>query len=93
MAPGEANRLAVASFVVAMVGVALFVFGPPSLSSLYSIPGTLITLVLGYKGKSQIDRSEGTQGGRQLAIVAIVYGWLGAASLALVITLFFVGSV
>jgi hypothetical protein len=87
----RSEQNAVASFVLAMVGVALFLFGPSLLSTLLWIPGTL--LVLGHKGKSQIDRSEGRQGGRELANVAIVLGWSGAAFLALVITLFFVGSV
>ncbi|HEY3673663.1 MAG TPA: DUF4190 domain-containing protein [Acidimicrobiia bacterium] len=39
--------------------------------------GSILALVFGYVGKSQIDRSEGRQGGRGIAVAGIVLGWIG----------------
>jgi hypothetical protein len=47
--------------------------------------GSILALVFGYIAKSQIDRSGGAQGGRGMAIAGIVLGWIGIASLILVI--------
>jgi hypothetical protein len=41
--------------------------------------------VFGYIGKSQIDKSGGTQDGRGLAIAGIVLGWIGVAALVIFI--------
>jgi Domain of unknown function (DUF4190)/zinc-ribbon domain len=49
--------------------------------------GSVLALVFGYVAKSQIDQSNGTQGGRGMAIAAIVLGWIGVATLILVIVL------
>ncbi|MGH2808212.1 MAG: DUF4190 domain-containing protein, partial [Actinomycetota bacterium] len=47
--------------------------------------GSIVALVMGYVAKQQIDASNGTQAGRGLAIAGIVLGWVGIASLALVV--------
>jgi len=47
--------------------------------------GSILALVFGYIGKSQIDNSGGTQDGRGLAIAGIVFGWIGVAVLVLVL--------
>jgi hypothetical protein len=47
--------------------------------------GSILALVFGYVGKAQIDRSGGAQAGRGLAIAGIVLGWIGIATLLLVI--------
>jgi hypothetical protein len=39
--------------------------------------GSLLALIFGYIGKSQIDQSGGAQGGKGLAIAGIVLGWVG----------------
>jgi len=39
--------------------------------------GSILALVFGYIGKSQIDKSGDTQDGRGLAIAGIVIGWIG----------------
>lgn len=49
--------------------------------------GSILALVFGYVGKGQIDRSNGWQGGRGLAIAGIVLGWIGIGTLILVIVL------
>jgi hypothetical protein len=47
--------------------------------------GSVLALVFGYVGKSQIDKSGGTQDGRGLAIAGIVLGWIGVAVLIIFI--------
>ena len=47
--------------------------------------GSFLALGLGYAGKRQIDRSGGTQTGRGMAIAGIVLGWIGVATLAILI--------
>ena len=39
--------------------------------------GSILALVFGYIGKSQIDASPQTQSGRGMAIAGIVLGWIG----------------
>ena len=58
------NGLAVGAFVSSLLGLLCGV-------------GLIVGLVLGYIAKSQIDRSGGVQGGRGLAVAAIVIGWIG----------------
>src|SRR4051812_26278198 len=43
--------------------------------------GSILALVFGYIGKRQIDRSNGQQTGRGLAVAGIVLGWVGVAVL------------
>src|SRR5205809_4737093 len=47
--------------------------------------GSILALVFGYIAKSQIDRSEGTQNGRGMAIAGIVLGWIGVGILAVIL--------
>jgi Domain of unknown function (DUF4190) len=49
--------------------------------------GSILALVFGYVARGQIDRAAGRQTGRGMAIAGIVLGWIGVASLALVIIL------
>lgn len=53
--------------------------------------GSILALVFGYIGKSQIDRSPTTESGRGLAVAGIVLGWVGVGILAVFIILFLVG--
>lgn len=54
--------------------------------------GSVLALVFGYIAKNQIDQSNGTQSGRGMAIAGIVLGWIGVATLVLVIFLAAVGA-
>jgi hypothetical protein len=45
--------------------------------------GSILALVFGYIGKGQIDKSDGMQDGRGLAIAGIVLGWIGVAVLVI----------
>ncbi len=69
------NGYAVASLVLGIVWV-------------YWI-GSILALIFGYKARSDIDRSGGTQSGRGMAIAGIVLGWIGVATLTLIILLAF----
>lgn len=53
--------------------------------------GSVLALVFGYVGKSQIDRSGGRETGRGMAIAGIVLGWIGVAVLILIVVLAVVG--
>ncbi len=62
------NGYAIASFVLGLVGI--FVF---------PLVGSILALIFGYIARSEIDRSQGGQTGRGLAIAGIVLGWVGVA--------------
>lgn len=47
--------------------------------------GSILALVFGYMAKSRIDRSEGRETGRGMAIAGIVLGWIGIATLVIAI--------
>ncbi len=49
--------------------------------------GSILALVFGYVAKSQIDKSQGRETGRGMAIAGIVLGWVGVAFLTLFILL------
>ena len=49
--------------------------------------GSILALVFGYRGKKQIDQSNGAQSGRGMAIAGIVLGWVGIATLVLFVAL------
>jgi len=49
--------------------------------------GSVLALIFGYVAKGQIDRSGGQESGRGMAIAGIVLGWIGVATLALIIVL------
>ena len=65
------NGLAIASMVLGILWI-------------YWI-GSVLALVFGYIAKGQIDKSAGRQSGRGMAIAGIVLGWIGVATLVLVI--------
>ena len=54
--------------------------------------GSILALVFGYVAKGQIDSSGGTQGGRGMAIAAIVLGWVGVGVLAIFIVVLLAGA-
>ena len=74
--PKPTNGLAVASMVLGIVWI-------------YWI-GSILALIFGYVAKGQIDRSEGRQAGRGMAIAGIVLGWVGIGMMALGIIAFIV---
>ena len=53
--------------------------------------GSILALIFGHVAKSQIDRANGAQGGRGMAIAGIVLGWIGVGVLLLVIVLVAIG--
>jgi hypothetical protein len=76
--PTRTNGLAIASLVCGILPI-------------YWIT-SILALIFGYVAKSQIDRSQGTQTGRGMAVAGIVLGWVWLAVLALIIVLFVVGA-
>ncbi len=68
------NGLAIASLVLGILWI-------------YWI-GSILALVFGMVGKSQIDKSGGMQSGRGMAIAGIVLGWVGVGFLLLFIVFF-----
>src|SRR6476469_7523259 len=75
-APKSTNGLAIASMVLGIVWVWWI--------------GSILALIFGYVAKGQIDRSQGRQGGRGMAIAGIVLGWVGIGMMALGIIAFIV---
>lgn len=69
--PARTNGLAIASPILG-----LFWFG---------WLGSVLAIVLGHIALSQIDRSQGTQSGRGLAIAGLALGYCGMAMLALTV--------
>lgn len=62
---GETNGKAIASLVFGI----LWLFGL----------GSLLAVILGHMAKKEIDRSEGRQSGRGIAVAGLILGWLGVA--------------
>lgn len=62
-APPTTNGLAIAGMVLGILWVWWV--------------GSILALVFGYVAKGQIEASAGQQGGRGMAIAAIVLGWVG----------------
>ena len=62
-APQRTNGFAIASLVLALVGGCGI--------------GSILALVFGYTARSQIDRSNGAEGGRGLATAGIIIGFIG----------------
>lgn len=80
--PGpKTNGMAIASLVLGIVSWIPFLW-------IGFIPG----LILGFVGKSQIERSGGEQGGGGLAVAGIVLGLIGCAILGLFFLLFLFGA-
>jgi hypothetical protein len=75
----KTNGLAVASLVLGILWI-------------YWI-GSILALIFGYNAKGQIDRSNGMQSGRGLAVAGIVLGWVGVGTLALVLIVALITSV
>lgn len=47
--------------------------------------GSILALIFGYKSRSEIDQSNGTQTGRGMSTAGIVLGWVGIAGVILLI--------
>ena len=71
--PSKTNGMAIASLVLGIVWLWWL--------------GSVLALVFGYVGKSQIDRSGGRETGRGMAVAGIVLGWIGVAVLVTIIVL------
>ena len=54
--------------------------------------GSILALVFGYVAKGQIDRSDGAQSGRGMAITAIVLGWIGIGTVVVMLILLSAGA-
>jgi hypothetical protein len=80
---GPTNGFAIASLVLGIIGLMGF---PPLIPS-------ILGLVFGYKAKNEIDRSNGYEQGRGLAVAGIVLGWIAIAMVVLVIAFFAVTAV
>src|SRR4051812_7712477 len=74
------------------MAVAALIFGILGLTALFFV-GSIIALILGYAGRSSIDRSSGTETGRGMALAGIVMGWIGVAIGIVVIAAIVVGVV
>ncbi len=62
----ENNSLALISLIASILGLTLFPF-----------LGSIAGLILGYMAKKQIEESNGTEGGEDLAKWGIILGWVG----------------
>jgi hypothetical protein len=54
--------------------------------------GSILALVFGYIARKQIDESNGTQGGRSMAVAGIVLGWVGVGILSLLLVAVFISA-
>lgn len=79
-APRSTNGLAVASMVVGVFSLLIFLAAP------VAVVGAVVALVLGSKGSKQIARSQGLQTGREMARAGVVLGWIAlVVSVALLV--------
>jgi hypothetical protein len=66
-APGpKTNGMAVAAMVLGIVGLVMVPF-----------IGAILALVFGYLSRGSIDRSNGLEGGRSMAVAGIILGYVG----------------
>jgi hypothetical protein len=70
-APGKYNGFAIASMVLGILWI-------------YWI-GSVLALVFGYVALKQIKDSDNTQQGKGMAIAGIVLGWIGVATVVLIL--------
>jgi hypothetical protein len=75
------NGVGVASLVVAILSFIALPLAPLSLA------GGIVALVLGYRSRKQVDRSQGREGGRGLAVAGIVLGWIVVLAAVLILVL------
>jgi len=81
----KANGLAVASMVIGIIGMVMY------LTFILAVIGAIaciLALIFGMVSKGQIDQAAGTQGGRGFAITGIVLGWVGVGFLLLFLLFF-----
>lgn len=81
------NQMAVVSIVSAAVTWVLgglgscaltFLFPPAAIcTGILFLVGSIVAVVTGHMGRSQIKNSGGTQGGDGLALFGLVLGWIG----------------
>ena len=79
---GATNGFAIAALVLGIIGVTAMPFIP-----------SVLALIFGYKGRREIDQSNGTQQGRGLAVAGIVLGWIGVVVCVLGIFFFAVAAI
>lgn len=83
---GKANSKGIAGMVCGIIGMVIWLgIGP------FAVIFSILSLVLGMMGKKEIDASAGTQGGKGMAITAIVLGWVGIGFTILLVILIAVG--
>jgi hypothetical protein len=80
-APGQASPVAILAPRTNGLAIASLVLG---IVWVYWI-GSILALIFGYKAKGEIDRSNGMQTGRGMAIAGIVLGWIGIGGLVLLL--------
>ncbi len=73
----QTNGMAVASMVLGIVGILMI-----------PVLGPILALVFGFAAKGSIDRSQGREGGRSMAVAGIVLGFVGLATSGLLIAYF-----
>ena len=85
--PRRSSGLAIASMVLGIVCLAIAVF-----AFFISWIGSVLALIFGYVANRRIARSEGTLGGRGMAVAGIVLGWIGSAlAIAIIVVVVLVG--
>lgn len=72
-APPQTNGMAVASLVLGIVWLFWL--------------GSLLAIIFGHVALRQIDSSQGTQGGRGMAVAGLVLGYVGAGTFFIFIIL------
>lgn len=55
--------------------------------------GSLIAVITGHMATGQIDRSQGREGGRGIAVAGLVLGWIGIGPVAFFVVLAFIGGI
>ena len=72
----DTNGKAITSLILGILGL---VFCP--------LLASIAALIVGYQARTEIDQSQGYQGGRGLAVAGIVLGWVGVGLVVLGIVL------
>ena len=78
----QTNGFAVAALVAGIIGLTIF-----------PVFGSVFALIFGYVARSQIKRSQGTQGGTGMAVTGIVLGWIGVVICIVLIAFLIAGSI
>jgi Domain of unknown function (DUF4190) len=79
----KTNGFAIASLVLGVLGILPV---PPTV-----LLGSILALIFGYMGRGQIDRSQGRETGRSMAVAGIALGWIGIALTLILVLLAVLG--